>query len=61
MLGNAIYDLAHFFDSIPLLMVYGSDAISAESAQDFFDTVNGPKQLLVINGAGHFDLYWMPE
>jgi fermentation-respiration switch protein FrsA (DUF1100 family) len=49
------------FDSIPVYVVYGTEALSKDGAITVYDQLNGPKERLVLEGAGHFDIYWMPE
>ncbi len=61
VLSFSVYNFASWFDAVPVYMAYGKQAISAEGAKRFYDQINGPKQLLVIDGAGHFDMYWRPE
>jgi uncharacterized protein len=61
MLSFSIYNYTHMFDAVPVYMVYGDKAVSAEGAIKFYDALNGPKEKLVIEEAGHFDLYWKPE
>ena len=55
------FEPANHFDSTPLYMVYGTKAFSKDGAIKFYDMTNGPKDRLVLDGAGHFDIYWMPE
>ncbi len=57
----SIFDYPRGFDTIPTLTVYGSEAVSKDGAMMFYDMVGGPKEELVLEGAGHFELYWMPE
>lgn len=61
VLSFSIYNFTHMFDALPVYMVYGDKAASAEGAVKFYDAINGPKEQLVLKGAGHFDVYWMPE
>jgi fermentation-respiration switch protein FrsA (DUF1100 family) len=45
-------------------MAVGSEEYIMDSAHaydEFYSKVKGPKEKLVIEGAGHFDLYWKPE
>jgi len=42
-------------------MVYGTEAFSRKGASKFYNLLKGKKDKLVIEGSGHFDLYWMPE
>lgn len=55
------FDAATEFDDIPVYMVYGTEAFSRQGATKFYDMVNGDKDRLILEGAGHFDIYWMPE
>jgi hypothetical protein len=61
ILGFSVYNFVHMFDAVPVYVVYGDEAVSADGAIRFYDAINGPKEKLVFEGAGHFDLYWMPE
>ncbi|MDJ0708655.1 MAG: alpha/beta hydrolase [Leptolyngbyaceae cyanobacterium MO_188.B28] len=61
VLSFSAYNFTHLFDTVPVYMVYGDQAITADGATKFYDAINGPKEKLVAEGAGHFDLYWRPE
>jgi fermentation-respiration switch protein FrsA (DUF1100 family) len=61
VLNFSIYNFTHLFDTVPVYVAYGDEAISAGGAKRFYDALNGPKEKLVLEGAGHFDLYCMPE
>ena len=41
----------------PLLLITGADAHSREFSEDAYKRAAEPKELLVIPGAGHVDLY----
>ncbi len=60
-LSFSIYDYAKMFDTIPVFMAYGEDAVSADGAKRFFEALKGPKEVLMLEKAGHFDLYWKPK
>ncbi len=60
-LGFSAFDFIKFFDDVPTLIVYGSEAITRDGAQRFYNEVQGKKELLVVDGSGHFELYWKPE
>jgi fermentation-respiration switch protein FrsA (DUF1100 family) len=49
------------FDTTPIYMVYGTEAFSRHGAARFYDMAGGPRERLILEGAGHFDIYWMPE
>jgi fermentation-respiration switch protein FrsA (DUF1100 family) len=61
MLSFSIYDFTHMFDTVPVYMVYGDKAVSADGATRFYEALNGPKERLVVEGSDHFELYWKPE
>ncbi len=61
ILSFSIFDFTNMFDAVPVYVVYGNHAITAGGAERFYQEINGPKDKLVIEGAGHFDLYWMSE
>ncbi|MCG8482280.1 MAG: LysM peptidoglycan-binding domain-containing protein [Clostridia bacterium] len=61
VLSFSIYDHAKMFDAVPVFMVYGDEAVSTPGALEFYNQLNGEKDKLEFKGAGHFDLYWMPE
>jgi alpha/beta superfamily hydrolase len=56
----SIYDYADDLE-VPIYMVYGSEAVSKDGPERLYDQLTGTKDRLIIEGAGHFDLYWMPE
>ena len=41
----------------PLLFIAGSDAHSREFSEDAYQRAVEPKELLIVPGAGHVDLY----
>lgn len=45
----------------PLLMIAGSKADSFSYSQDAYDRARQPKELYVVDGASHIQLYWKPE
>ena len=55
------FEAADKFDTTPIYMVYGTKAFSRHGASKFYDMAGGPKSKLVLEGAGHFDIYWKPE
>ena len=61
VLSFSIYDYTHMFDAVPVFMAYGDKAVSVKGAVRFYEALNGPKEMIKREGAGHFDLYWRPE
>jgi len=61
MASFQVFDYCDLYEGIPALVIYGDQAITKEGAQKMYDLLNGPKELMVVEGAGHFDLYWKPE
>ncbi|MFF3375370.1 alpha/beta hydrolase [Streptomyces sp. NPDC002680] len=58
------FDAFHQVETLltqPLLMVAGSEAGSLWQAERLLPRVNGPKELALIEGAGHVSLYDVPE
>ena len=45
----------------PLLLIAGSEADTLYMSQDAFDKAKEPRELHLIDGASHIDLYWKPE
>lgn len=45
----------------PLLLIAGGKAETLKFSQDAFDKARQPKELMVIPGASHFDLYDKPQ
>lgn len=62
-LHMAYYPLAHM-DQIaprPVLLITGEKAETRKFSQQAFDNAKQPKELMVIPGATHFDLYDKPQ
>lgn len=57
----SIFEYSDRFESMPFYIVYGSEAVSKDGAEMLYDQLTGPKERLIVEGAGHFELYWMPE
>ena len=55
------FEAAAKFDTTPIYMVYGTKAFSRHGAAKFYEMSGGPKNRLILEGAGHFDIYWKPE
>ena len=45
----------------PLLLIAGSEADTLYYSQDAAEKAKEPKELHIIDGASHIDLYWNPE
>lgn len=45
----------------PLLVINGSKAGSLWQSREAYELSNGPKELWIVDGAGHFDFYDNPE
>lgn len=60
----AVFDAYGFIDQIsprPLLMIAGSDADTLPYSQNAIEKAQEPKELFIIDGASHVDLYDKPE
>ena len=60
----AVFDAYGFIDQIsprPLLMIAGSDADTLPYSQNSIEKAQEPKELFIIDGASHVDLYDKPE
>ena len=57
----SVFHHTRMFDAIPSFHAYGDIAASRPGSERFYEEVNGPKERMIIEGAGHFDLYWRPE
>ncbi len=69
-LSNAVLDQAlcyspfeatDLFNKLPFFLAVGTEAYTYDNTMSFYEQVNGPKEKYVVQGAGHFELYWMPE
>ena len=60
----AVFDAYGFIDQIsprPLLMIAGSDADTLPYSQNSIEKAQEPKELFIVEGASHVDLYDKPE
>lgn len=60
----AVFDAYGFIDQIsprPLLMIAGSDADTLPYSQNAIEKAQEPKELFIIDGASHVDLYDKPD
>ena len=57
----SIFDSTDRLDATPVFVAYGTEAVSRDGAVRFYEELGGPKDRIVLEGAGHFDLYWKPE
>ena len=60
----AVFDAYGFIDQIsprPLLMIAGSDADTLPYSQNSIEKAQEPKELFIVDGASHVDLYDKPE
>lgn len=60
----AVFDPYGFIDQIsprPLLMIAGGDADTLPYSQNAIEKAQEPKELFIIDGASHVDLYDKPE
>ncbi len=55
------FEAADKYDTTPIYMVYGTKAFSRHGAAKFYGMAGGSKNRLILEGAGHFDIYWKPE
>jgi len=56
-----VFNVTHLLDNGPFFMAYGTEAYTVDNNEEFFSIVKGPKEKFVVQGAGHFDLYWKPK
>lgn len=61
LLSFLVFNYLPALEPVPTYVVYGTKAVTAGGAIKFYEDHKGPKEKLVIDGAGHFDLYWMPK
>lgn len=59
-IGFSVFNVLHLLDTVPFFLAVGTASYTYDNSIEFFTRVNGPKENLVIDGAGHFDLYWKP-
>ena len=66
MLAFATFNIYDHMDAFtasgtPLVSVIGTEAVSREGGERFYNGVDTKKELLMVEGAGHFELYYMPQ
>jgi uncharacterized protein len=59
----AFFPFAHIqaISARPLLLIAGSEADTLSFSQDAFDRAAEPKELMIVDGASHIDLYYKDE
>jgi fermentation-respiration switch protein FrsA (DUF1100 family) len=57
MVAFDAFDLVETLLTQPLLVIAGSEAGSLWHSQELYAKAPGPKELFMIEGAGHMDLY----
>ena len=55
------FDYSDKFDNIPVFLASGKEAYSLEPALRFYDSLNGPKDKLIVEGTNHVEFYWKDE
>jgi uncharacterized protein len=61
MLQYSALDIVHLLAPTPLLLIAGSKAETRQQSEAAYEKASEPKELLVIDGAMHFDIYDKPE
>ncbi len=60
LMGFSIFNYTKLLKPVPIYLAYGDQAVSKPGAVRFAEEVK-PEKVTVIEGEGHFDLYWKPE
>jgi fermentation-respiration switch protein FrsA (DUF1100 family) len=55
------FELIELISPRPLLLIAGSNADTRNFSEDAYAKAKEPKELALIDGASHIDLYWKPE
>jgi uncharacterized protein len=55
------FDLVETLLTQPLLIITGSEAGSLWHSKELYAKAPGPKELFIMEGAGHMDLYDKPQ
>ena len=66
MIAFATFNIFDHIDAFnaagkPLVSIIGTEAVSREGGERFYNGVNTKKELLMVKGSDHFELYYMPE
>jgi fermentation-respiration switch protein FrsA (DUF1100 family) len=61
MLQYSALDIVHLLAPTTLLLIAGSKAETRQQSEAAYEKASEPKELLVIDGAMHFDIYDKPE
>ncbi|GEM_PF-2881672 len=54
----SIFNYADQYDNIPVYVVSGENAYSLDPGMRFYNSLNGPKDSIVLEEATHGDFYW---
>ncbi|WP_028025488.1 alpha/beta hydrolase [Enterovibrio calviensis] len=61
ILTFSAFNVIPLMDNIPMFMALGSEAYTVDNSKDFYEKASEPKALFMLEGQGHFDIYWRKE
>ncbi len=61
LLTFSAFNYSYLLKQVPYFLAVGSEAYTFNNTMEFYEGYPGVKDKIIVDGAGHFELYWMPE
>lgn len=61
MLAFSVEQCTDLLEAVPVFMIYGDQAYTANNNEEIYNAIEGDKDRFVVEGATHFDYYYKEE